>query len=271
MKRIIEDHVCMSERENKNQIKRYFDQEKGYINSGHKDFKINFERKKKSTAGPAHLAPRFSPGRSAPPPPPPKASGYKIWPKKEKKHKQSPANYAEDEQSLAPSEEFEQFQEAPEEFEPTELNILNFENDPHKRKQFYDLSKDLVGSIWEDDAIILEGTLQHLKIIQDSFKDKLPKIIHFEIFYATKVFVEKELTNVLTDEIKENPAIMYADESELERRQNLEVGIKQYEEALQIVNNMRKMIRNSSKTIKRQNKSRRQGSDAGLEDMSDEE
>ena len=38
-------------------------------------------------------------------------------------------------------------------------------------------------NMWEDDAIILEECLIHLKILQDSLSDKLPKIIHYEIIH----------------------------------------------------------------------------------------
>ena len=40
MKKIIENQVWRAEKENEKQIKRYFEQEKEYINSGHKDFAI---------------------------------------------------------------------------------------------------------------------------------------------------------------------------------------------------------------------------------------
>ena len=45
MKKIIRNHVWKADENNENQIKRYFEQEKNYINSGHKNFGINFERK----------------------------------------------------------------------------------------------------------------------------------------------------------------------------------------------------------------------------------
>ena len=45
MKNKIEDQIENAVEENKKQIKRYFNQEKELINSGHKDFAINFERK----------------------------------------------------------------------------------------------------------------------------------------------------------------------------------------------------------------------------------
>ena len=86
---------------------------------------------------------------------------------------------------------------------PSELNILNLKNDSRKRKDFYKSSK-FNDDILEDDAIILEGSLKHLKIIQDSLSDKLPKIIHYEIFHSIKIFVDQELINALMAEWKQN-------------------------------------------------------------------
>ena len=148
MKVKIRNHVGKAERENNYQIKRYFDQEKEYINSGHKDFEINFERKQ--------IAHRLG----------------------------EDAAEADDQKTD------ENFLLAKSEFNSEKLNILNFQNDSKGRKRFYQSSKDLIGDMWEDDAIILEAILKHLQIIQDSLSDKLKKIIHFEIFHSTKIFVE---------------------------------------------------------------------------------
>ena len=138
---------------------RYFEQEKEYINSGHKDFPINFERKQIPVKYSVKLVKELT--------------GHEK-PKLETK-----------------------------ESGPSELNILNFKNDSRKRKDFYKSSK-FNGDILEDDAIILEGSLKHLKIIQDSLSDKLPKIIHYEIFHSIKIFVDQELINALMAEWKQN-------------------------------------------------------------------
>ena len=45
MENIIENQVRKAERENEIQIKRFFNQEKEYINTGHKNFTVNIERK----------------------------------------------------------------------------------------------------------------------------------------------------------------------------------------------------------------------------------
>ena len=203
MKTIIRNHVRKAEKENKNQIKRYFDQEKEYINSGHKDFEINFERKQIAHRSGEDVA---------------EADGQKT-----------------DEYVLA-AETSESNSE--------KLNILNFQNDSKGRKRFYQSSKDLIGDMWEDDAIILEAILKHLQIIQDSLSDKLKKIIHFEIFHSTKIFVEQGLANALIDEWKRNKDVMSSDESQQKQILQLENDIEKNKKALEIVSGMTKMIRN---------------------------
>ena len=179
METIIERQVRKAETENEIQIKRYFNQEKEYINTGHKNFTINIESK-----------------TSAKP----------------------PRDSAE-----------------------LELNILNFDDDEEKRKAFYD-SKFLNDNMWEDDAIILEGCLKHLQIIQDSLSDKLPKIIHYEIFYSTSTFIEQKLADALLDEWKQNKDSMFSDESQIKQREKLENEIKNNENALEIVSKMASLI-----------------------------
>ena len=177
MENIIENQVRKAERENEIQIKRFFNQEKEYINTGHKNFTVNIERK-------------------------------------------------------TPKPEL-----------PPELNILDFGKNPEQRKEFYN-SKFLNDNMWEDDAIILEGCLKHLEIIQDSLSDKLPKIIHYEIFYSTTTFVEQELADALIDEWKRNKDAMFSDESQREQKNKLEKDIENNENALEIVNGMTKLIKN---------------------------
>ena len=177
MEDIIEKQVSEAERENEIQIRRYFNQEKEYVNTGHKNFTINIERK-------------------------PPASD-----------------------------------------QPSELNILDFKNDEAKRKEFYN-SRDLIDNMWKDDAIILEGCLKHLEIIQDSLSDKLKKIIHYEIFYSTKIFVEQKLGNALIDEWKQNKDVMCSDENQRKQIQKLEDDIKKNDQALEIISGMTRMIRN---------------------------
>ena len=187
METIIERQVRKAEAENEIQIKRYFNQEKEYINTGHKNFTINIERK--------------NPTDSVPP----------QKPKRE---------------SLVP-----------------ELNILNFKENAEERKTFYN-SKSLIYSMWEDDAIILEGCLKHLQIIQDSLSDKLPKIIHYEIFYSTTTFIEEELSDALLDEWKRSKDAMFSDESQREQKKILENDIENNENALEIVSGMTRLIKN---------------------------
>ena len=187
MEQIIENQVRKAETENEIQIKRYFNQEKEYINTGHKNFTINIERK--------------NPTDSVPP----------QKPKRE---------------SLVP-----------------ELNILNFKENAEERKTFYN-SKSLIYSMWEDDAIILEGCLKHLQIIQDSLSDKLPKIIHYEIFYSTTTFIEEELSDALLDEWKRSKDAMFSDESQREQKKILENDIENNENALEIVSGMTRLIKN---------------------------
>ena len=187
MEKIIEDQVRKAETENEIQIERYFNQEKEYINTGHKNFTINIERK--------------NPTDSVPP----------QKPKRE---------------SLVP-----------------ELNILNFKENAEERKTFYN-SKSLIYSMWEDDAIILEGCLKHLQIIQDSLSDKLPKIIHYEIFYSTTTFIEEELSDALLDEWKRSKDAMFSDESQREQKKILENDIENNENALEIVSGMTRLIKN---------------------------
>ena len=98
--------------------------------------------------------------------------------------------------------------------------------------------------MWEDDAIILEGCLQHLQIIQDSLSDKLPKIIHYEIFYSTTTFIEQELSDALLDEWKRNKDSMFSDESQIEQKKKLENDIANNENALEIVSGMTRLIKN---------------------------
>ena len=121
--------------------------------------------------------------------------------------------------------------------------LLNFKNDPEERKKFYESSKDLIGEMWEDDAVILEAILKHLQIIQDSLSDKLKKIIHYEIFYSTKVFVEKNLTKALIEEWKRNKDVMSSDESQTQKIEKLKNDIKNNKEAREIVRGMTEMIR----------------------------
>ena len=177
MENIIECQVRKAETENEIQIKRYFNQEKEYINTGHKNFKINIERK-----------------------------------------------------SQAPEV-------------PPELNILDFKGKPEERKIFYN-SKSLIQNMWEDDAIILEGCLKHLQIVQDSLSDKLPKIIHYEIFYSTTTFIEQELSDALLDEWKRNKDSMFSDESQREQKKKLENDIANNKNALEIVTGMTRLIKN---------------------------
>ena len=181
MENIIENQVWKAEEENDKQIKRYFNQEKGYVNFGLKDFEehlisINFEENEKREST---------------------SSG---------------------------------------------LNILNFENDATKRKEFYQSSK-LMGEMWQDDAIILEGSLKYLQIIQDSLSDKLPKIIHHEIFESTQMFVKEELYHAMMDVWKQNKQIMFSDENRREQKQKLENDIESNQNALEIVNRMTKIIK----------------------------
>ena len=180
MENIIEGQVRKAETENEIQIKRYFNQEKEYINTGHKNFTINIESKTSA---------------------------------------KSPRDSVE-----------------------LELNILNFDEDEEKRKAFYE-SKFLNDNMWEDDAIILEGCLKHLQIIQDSLSDKLPKIIHYEIFHSTTTFVEQELADALLDEWKRNKDSMFSDDSQREQKNKLENDIKNNENALEIVNGMTRIIK----------------------------
>ena len=177
MIRIIRTHGRKVDEENKKQIERYFEQEKYFINSGHKDFGINFERKT---------------GQS-------------------------------ETHSTA-----------------LELNVL----DLNDRKEFYQSKRDMLEDLMDDDAVILEACLKHLKIIQDSLSDKLPKIIHYEIFHSTKNFIEEELANELINAWKKNKDIMAPNESERRRKQKLEKDIKNYENALVIINEMMTLIRN---------------------------
>ena len=177
MEDIIEKQVSEAERENEIQIRRYFNQEKEYVNTGHKNFTIDIERK-------------------------------------------HPASD-----------------------QPSELNILDFKENEQKRIDFYK-RRDLIYEMWEDDAIILEGCLKHLEIIQDSLSDKLPKIIHYEIFYSTTMFVEQELADALIDKWKQNKETMFSDESQTEQKKNLETNIKNSEDALEIVNGMQEIIEN---------------------------
>ena len=121
-------------------------------------------------------------------------------------------------------------------------NILNFENDAAKRKEFYHSSK-LMGEMWQDDAIILEGSLKYLQIIQDSLSDKLPKIIHHEIFESTQMFVKEELYHAMMDVWKQNKEIMFSDENRREQKQKLENDIESNQNALEIVNRMTKIIK----------------------------
>ena len=190
LKKIIRNHIAKAAKENENQIKRYFDQEKEYINSGHKDFNINFERKQI-----------------------------------EAKSDEQESNNSSDSS-------------------PSGLNILNFKNNPNERKRFYRTSKDLIGEMWEDDAIILEAILKHLQIIQDSLSDKLKKIIHYEIFYSTKIFVEQKLGNALIDEWKQNKDVMCSDENQRKQKQKLKNDIEKNDKALEIISGMTRMIRN---------------------------
>ena len=98
--------------------------------------------------------------------------------------------------------------------------------------------------MWEDDAIILEGCLKHLQIIQDSLSDKLPKIIHYEIFYSTTTFIEEELSDALLDEWKRSKDSMFSDESQREQKKKLENDIENSENALEIVSGMTRLIKN---------------------------
>ena len=203
MENIIEDQVWKAEEENDKQIKRYFNQEKGYINFGLKDFEehlisINFEDNEEN----------------------------------EKRESMSSG-----------------------------LNILNFENDAAKRKEFYQASK-LMGEMWQDDAIILEGSLKYLQIIQDSLSDKLPKIIHHEIFESTQMFVKEELYHAMMDVWKQNKEKMFSDENRREQKQKLENDIESNQNALEIVNRMTKII----KSFKNQHRHYDQSDDETDED-----
>ena len=204
MEKIIGEHVSKAEEENDKQIKRYFNQEKGYINFGLKDFEehliqINFEENE------------------------------------------------EDEKRVSMS---------------SGLNILNFENDAEKRKEFYQSSK-LMGEMWQDDAIILEGSLKYLQIIQDSLSDKLPKIIHHEIFESTQMFVKEELYHAIMDVWRQNKEIMFSDEQKRrEQKQKLENVIESNQNALKIVNRMTKII----KSFQNQQKHNDQSDDETDED-----
>ena len=204
MKVKIRNHVGKAERENNYQIKRYFDQEKEYINSGHKDFEINFERKQDDEED----------------------------------------SKSDDSKSDGQTLDEEKFTLARNDSSSTQLNILDFKNDSEGRKKFYQSSKILIGELWEDDAIILEAILKHLQIIQDSLSDKLKKIIHYEIFHSTKIFVEQDLANALIDEWKQDKGVMNSDESQRQKIEKLENDIKKNKQALDIVSGMTRMIRN---------------------------
>ena len=223
MKNEIEKQIWKAERENENQIKRYFNQEKELINSGHKDFAINFERKQM----------------------PVKYSDQKIetnqQPLLNDKLQTDPGVGAAIGLAEVTGNSNLETRES------LELNILNFRNDSNRRKKFYESSK-LNHDMWEDDAIILEGSLKHLQIIQDALSDKLPKIIHYEIFHSTKIFVEQELASTLIDEWKQNKDIMSANESQRERRQKLEKDIEKNKNALEIVSRMTRMIKNANQS-----------------------
>ena len=338
MKKIIENQVWRAEKENEKQIKRYFEQEKEYINSGHKDFAINFERKKipvqysdqqiqdHNLAGLTdrvqnNIAQQFAEnvgdevkliaqesfgdaaqliGQTADTKlplsditntinalaPGPVGDTAKLIGQVAEKNV-SVGDITNTIKTVAPGPVGDTAQVLgnvvdaavgvadiasglaggagglaagvklvkeltghgkpkleTKESGPSELNILNFKNDPEKREDFYK-SSQFNGNIWEDDAIILEGSLKHLQIIQDSLSDKLPKIIHYEIFHSTKIFVERELTNALMAEWKQNKDIMSSNESQREQRKKLEDVIEKNESALDIINRMTRMIKNS--------------------------
>ena len=183
MENIIEVQVWKAEKENDKQIKRYFNQEKGYINFGLKDF-----------------------------------NGYF-----------SLLHFQENEEN--------------ELREPisSRLNILNFENDPAIRKEFYKSSK-LMDEMWADDAFILEGSLKYLQIIQERLSDKLPKIIHYEIFESTKIFVKEELHHAMIDVWKQNKEKLFSDQHRREQKQKLENDIEGNQNALEIVKRMTRII-----------------------------
>ena len=264
LKTIIRNHVGKAEKENRKQIKRYFDQEKEYINSGHKDFEINFERKQ--------IAHR--PGEDAVEANDQKTDGNFLATETSdlNSEKQNILNFKNDSKGRKKKKKryFDQEQIAdkpgedaaeaddqktdeyvlatePSESNSEKLNILNFQNDLKGRKRFYQSSKDLIGAMWEDDAIILEAILKHLQIIQDSLSDKLKKIIHFEIFHSTKIFVEQGLANALIDEWKRDKDVMSSDEKQRKQILQLENDIEKNKKALEIVSGMTKMIRNFQK------------------------
>ena len=187
MEQIIENQVEKAENGNDYQIRRYFNQEKGYINFGLKDFN-------------EHLIPiSFE------------------------------ENAEDEDQPLRESGS-------------TKLNILNFENDRTKREKVYK-SLRLNEDFWADDAIILEGSLKYLQLIQNSLSDKLPKIIHYEIFESTKMFVKNELHLAMIDVWKQKKEILFSDDNRREQKQQLENDIEINENALEIIDRMNKIIR----------------------------
>ena len=307
MKKIIENHILSAENENQNQIRRYFDQEKEYINSGHKQFSINFERKKipvqysnqniretgiddleeriqtdelenfvekigngaqaiASSQGPIGDAAQLI-----------SQTTDKVLGNLSDGNKDTVASGLTGlaveaatgltgASGIATGIGVEIVKEVrglgkpkfeTRESGPSELNILNFKNDSKQREEFYK-SDNLIGDMWEDDEIILEGSLKHLQIIQDSLSDKLPKIIHYEIFHSTKIFVQQEFTNALIEEWKQNKDVMVSNESQREKRRKIENDIDKYENALDIVNEMTRIIKefqNQEKSVQQQKES----------------
>ena len=233
-----------------NQIKRYFEEEKNYINSGHKDFGINFERKAENPGTKSdHHSETQSETLSA-------GSELNILDdndeiefhkskrnKKTRKTKKTRTTKTKRSINSGYTDSginVERTTEKSESPKPFELNVL----DNNDIIDFYQSKRDMLADLWEDDAIILEASLKHLQIIQDSLSDKLPKIIHYEIFHSTKNFVEEELAEALIDVWKKNKDIMSPNESEKQKIRKLENDIKNYEKALEIINEMMRIIRN---------------------------
>ena len=249
MKRIMENHILRAENENESQIKRYFDQEKEYINSGHKNFEINLY-KYKTDALPTFVETE--------------EDGFKNF---DQGPVEDEAQWFAANENATDQEPVEETSEVIEDVATgagiemvgltrlgkhqletiksgaLKLNILGFENDLQKREEFYKSDSDLICDMWLEDAIILEGSLKHLEIIQDSLSDKLPKIIHFEIFYSTKIFVQQELTNALLEEWKQNKDIMVSNESQRQKRRKLQNDIEKFDHALEIISEMTKIIK----------------------------
>ena len=263
MKQIMENHILRAESENESQIRRYFDQEKEYINSGHKKFSINLYKDKSGTLqnfvqteengfqtfdqGPVADEAQSS-GQSVNEiqgviddtseviddlidgaldvATNPVAGAAKVAGGIVKGVKKLAKRKLETRESRA-----------------AELNILDFKNDSKEREEFYKSDADMIGDMWEEDAIILEGSLKHLQIIQDSLSDKLPKIIHFEIFYSTKIFVQQDLANALLEEWKQNKDIMVSNETQRQKRRKLENDVEKFDHALEIISGMTKMIK----------------------------